>query len=345
MTNLLSIADLSQATGLEESLLRFYESEYPDELPQKVLQGDTLAFRAEAIESFKKIHARHLAGKDHERPQADVHYARVIAVTSGKGGVGKTNITLNLAIELQRLGKMCVILDADMGMANVHLLAGIFPDRDIMDILSSGAKISDLIQEGPEGIGIIPGGGGIAALADASRHDRIKVINALQEIEKAADIILVDTGAGMAANVRDFLGAADEILFVLTSDITSLADAYGLLKVLHKEKNIIGRKLWSVVNMVDTLKEAADVANRFTTCARQFLGLEVQNIGYLMKDSTVGGATVRRMPYSIFRPEARISKNTRMLAGRLMQQEMPDIQLGSAFGRYMRMIQSGDAST
>ena len=336
----LSIEELSRETGLEESSIRYYESEYGAQLPEKLLRGGSLFFTPEAVKIFLDIHARHSVGDIQDLPSKSTNrYARVIAVTSGKGGVGKTNIALNLAIELQRLGKMSLVLDADMGMANVHLLAGVTPERDIMSVLTSGASISEIIQEGPEGIGIIPGGGGIAKLADSTKHERSQILKALEDVERAAEVILLDTGAGMSSAVRDFLVSADDVLFVLTPDITSLADAYGLLKVLHSERSLEGRSVCSVVNMVHSLKEAADVAQRFAGCARQFLGLEVTNVGYIMKDATVGAASFRRTPYSVFRPMARVSINTRNVAKALLQGEQPDIRLSSSFGRYLKLIQ------
>ena len=335
----LSIEEIVRQTGLEESLIRFYESEYPSDLPQKVFRGGGLSFDPGAVESFKRIHALHngIAGSA-AALAAPEHYARVIAITSGKGGVGKTNLALNLSIELQRFGKRCVLLDADMGMANVHLLAGIAPRHDIRELVTADRSILELIQEGPEGIGVIPGGGGILTLADSTRYDRMKIVRALKEVELQAEIILVDTGAGMAASVRDFLVAADEVVFVLTPDITSLADAYGLLKGLHHDRKFTARPLYSVVNMAQTVQQAADVAVRFTACAKQFLGREVKSIGYLLKDATVGAATVRRTPYSVFRPQARVSINTRNIATRLLQDERSEMRVSSAFGRYLNLI-------
>lgn len=344
MSQLLSIEDISRKTGLEESLLRFYESEYPDDIPKKILRGNALSFDPKAIESFEKIHAFHTS-----KPQGravsikKAKYGRVIAVTSGKGGVGKTNVALNLAIEMQRFNKTCVLLDADMGMANVHLLAGLDPKHDILEIISSNKDVSELILEGPEGIGVIPGGGGILALADSSHYDRMKIVQALKEVEKETDILLVDTGAGMGNSVRDFLVSADEVIFVLTPDITSLADAYGLLKALHNEKSFSDRPIYTVVNMAQTLKHAAQVALRFSSCAQQFLGREVKNLGYILKDSTVGAATARRTPYSVFRPQARASINTRNLAISLLRDENPELRISSAFSRYMNMIHGHQA--
>jgi len=341
MNELLSIEEISRRTGLEESLLRFYESEYPEALPEKILHGDHFVFAAGALDAFRRIHAAHNK-KPHSTEIAETassNFARVIAVTSGKGGVGKTNIALNLAIELQRLQKMCVVLDADMGLANVHLLAGLAPKYDIMDVVNGVCRLADIIMEGPEGIGLIPGGSGTLALADAGRGERLKIVGALQDIERHADIVLVDTGAGMGTAVRDFLASADELLFVLTPDITSLADAYGLLKALHGE-NLDKRPIYSIVNMVETLKQAVDIAQRFSLCARQFLGRSVENIGYLLRDASVAAATVRRRPYTVFNPNSRISKNTRNVAISLLKNEQPELRLGSAFGRYMNLLRA-----
>jgi len=341
MNELLSIEEISRRTGLEESLLRFYESEYPQSLPEKILQGDHFVFASGALDAFLRIHAEHNK-KPHSPAAAKAaspSFARVIAVTSGKGGVGKTNITLNLAIELQRLQKMCVVLDADMGLANVHLLAGLAPKYDILDVVNGACSLTDIIMEGPEGIGLIPGGSGTLALADAGRNERQKIVGALQEIERHADLLLVDTGAGIGAAVRDFLASADELLFVLTPDITSLADAYGLLKALHGE-NLAKRPIYTVVNMVETLKQAVDIAQRFSLCAQQFLGRSVENIGYLLRDASVAAATVRRTPYTVFNPNSRISKNTRNVAIGLLRNEQPELRLGSAFGRYMNLLRA-----
>jgi flagellar biosynthesis protein FlhG len=336
MSQLLSIDDLVRETSLEESLLRFYESEYPQELPAKVLRGDVLLFPAEALAAFRKIHALHNGGV----PAPAASYARVIAVTSGKGGVGKSNLALNLAIELQRLGKTCLVLDADLGLANIHLLAGLEPTTGIREIIAADRPLAESIMAGPEGIGIIAGGSGVLELADSNRPQRLRIIKALEEVEKQAEIIIVDTAAGMGPAVRDFLLAADELLFVLTPDITSMADAYGLLKVLHQTGDHLppSRPVYAVINMAETLKQAAVTASRFASCARQFLGREVENIGYLLRDSTVGAATAQRIPYTIFRPQARVSLNTRNVAAALLREKMPHLRTTSAFGRYQKMI-------
>ena len=332
---LLTIEALVARTGLEESQIRFYESEYGPHLPDKVLRGDAMFFTEPAVEVFLKIHGQHaaspLAGEQAER------YARVIAVTSGKGGVGKSNVALNLAVAFQRLGKMSLVLDADLGMANIHLLAGIQPAYSLKDLLRTDLEISELITQGPEGIGIVAGGSGVIALADSTAAQRAPLLGALERMERHAEIIMVDTAAGMGAGVRDFLMAADEVLFVLTPDLTSLADAYGLLKALHAKE--FDRPLYLVVNMASSMKQAADVAIRFSNCARQFLGVEVDNIGYILRDATVSAATVRRSPYLVFDPQAKVSRNTFAIAKALLKAGNEEIRLHSAFKRYRKMIQ------
>lgn len=343
MTGHLTIETLVARTGLEESQIRFYESEYGERLPEKVLRGDTLFFSPAAVAALQQVHSRHLAlaGGDEAVSDDDGGYARVIAVTSGKGGVGKTNVALNLAIAFQRLGKMALVLDADLGMANIHLLAGIQPAYSLKDLLRAELAISDLITQGPEGIGIVAGGSGVIALADSTPAQRRELLLALERMERHAEVIMVDTAAGMGAGVRDFLLAADEVIFVLTPDLTSLADAYGLLKALHARE--FDRPLYSVVNMAASLKQAAEVAIRFSNCARQFLGVTVDNIGYILRDATVGAATVRRTPYLVFDPKAKVSRNTTAIANALLRGRGSDdtVRLHSAFKRYLNLIRDG----
>lgn len=336
MDQLFTIQDIATETGLEESLLRFYESEYPDRLPEKIVKGGSLFFEARAVDLFRKIHVQH-AQESAGVAVGTARFARVIAVTSGKGGVGKTNIALNLAIEFKRQGKMSLVLDADMGMANIHLLTGLPPGIGLSELAAGRKTISEVVVAGPEGIGIIPGVGGVLGMADCGREERLRIAGALSRLEEETDIILIDTAAGMASGVRDFLKSADELLFVLTPDITSLADAYGLLKALHQE-GLPNRPLYCVVNMAQNVLQAADVARRFISCSRQFLGRTVESVGYLLKDATVSAALVRRTPYTIFNPQARVSRNTANLATALLKKEQPDIQLSSAFGRFQTLV-------
>ncbi|MEW6218084.1 MAG: AAA family ATPase [Thermodesulfobacteriota bacterium] len=335
MAPLLTIADLARQTGLEEAELRFYESEHSGELPAKVLVGGRLLFVPEAVAAFKAIHARHAGAAAVALPQPRV--ARVLAVTSGKGGVGKTSLALNLAVEWQRQGRMTVLLDADMGMANVHLLCGLRPERSLADVLAGRCGLAEIIAEGPEGIGVVAGGTGVLALADSSRPERFALLRELDTLARQADAIIIDTGAGMGRQVRDFLFACDQLLFVLTPEVTSLADAYGLLKALHQE-GLGGGKVFSVVNMADSLRQAAEAASRFAACAGRFLDRQVTSCGYVLRDASVSLAVAERVPFTLLRPQTRAAVNARQVALALLQQEDGSVRLHSSFARYHRLL-------
>jgi flagellar biosynthesis protein FlhG len=221
-------------------------------------------------------------------------------------------------------------------MANIHLLAGIQPGKSLTDLIKAPLPISDLISEGPAGVGIVTGGSGVIALADSTAAQRRQMLAALEVMEKNARMIIVDTAAGMGAGVRDFLKAADEIILVLTQDLTSLADAYGLLKALRQEG--CAKPVYSVINMAASLQQAAAVARRFADCADRFLHSEVINIGYIMRDSAVGAATASRTPLNVFAPQSRAAKNIHNIAAALLRREDEKIAKSSAFQRYMKLL-------
>ena len=163
--------------------------------------------------------------------------ARVITVSSGKGGVGKSNTAVNLAVCLRRMGKRVIIFDADFGLANVEVMFGAVPKYNLSDLIYRGKKIQDIITEGPMEIGFISGGSGITGVNNLSRDQIAFLIHNLKELDQLADIILIDTGAGIPDSVLEFVVASPEILMILTSDPSSLTDSYSLLKALHRNPN------------------------------------------------------------------------------------------------------------
>ena len=158
--------------------------------------------------------------------------ARVIAVTSGKGGVGKSSVSVNLAIQFARMGKSVVILDADFGLANVEVMFGVIPKYNLSDLLYNGRELKEIICEGPEGIQFISGGSGIANLANFDKEQVKRLINKMTELEKIADIVIIDTGAGINPSVMEFLISSPETILVTTPEPTSVTDSYALLKSL-----------------------------------------------------------------------------------------------------------------
>ena len=158
--------------------------------------------------------------------------ARVIAVTSGKGGVGKSSTSINLAIQLRKLGQRVIILDADFGLANIEIMFGIMPKNNLSDVIYQGKSISEIITWGPMEVGFISGGSGIAELSNLSRNYLVSIIRNLSELDSIADIIIVDTGAGISDAVLEFLIASGEILLVTTPEPTSITDSYSLMKAI-----------------------------------------------------------------------------------------------------------------
>ena len=167
--------------------------------------------------------------------------ARVIAVTSGKGGVGKSSVSVNLAIQFARMGKSVVILDADLGLANVEVMFGVIPKYNLSDLLYNGRELKEIICEGPEGIQFISGGSGIANLANFDKEQVKRLINKMTELEKIADIVIIDTGAGINPSVMEFLISSPETILVTTPEPTSVTDSYALLKALSMTEGFQGK--------------------------------------------------------------------------------------------------------
>ena len=158
------------------------------------------------------------------------HLARVITVTSGKGGVGKSNISLNLAIQLSKLGKKVVIFDADFGLANIEVMLGIRPGYNLSDVIFKGKNVNEIITSGPGNIGFVSGGSGVNELINLNSDQIHLLVNVLYELDNIADIIIIDTGAGISENVMEMILSSSEILLVTTPEPASITDAYALLK-------------------------------------------------------------------------------------------------------------------
>ena len=173
--------------------------------------------------------AENLRNMIRKQNQNNIKNARVIAITSGKGGVGKSNLSVNLALELTRMGKKVIILDADFGLANVEVMFGVIPEYNLSDLMFKGKEIKDIITEGPEGVGFISGGSGIANLINLDQEQVKRLVGKMTDLEELADVIIIDTGAGIAPSVMEFLLASPETIIVTTPEPTSVTDSYALL--------------------------------------------------------------------------------------------------------------------
>lgn len=252
---------------------------------------------------------RELASRE-KRTQSKI---RVIAVTSGKGGVGKTNFTVNLALALADYGQRIIILDGDLGLANVDIAFGLTARYTIEHLLSGEKSIEQILLTGPRGIGIIPGGSGVQELANLERDKLTNVLSNLGRLEKMADILIIDTGAGLGHAVMNFLRAADDIILVTTPEPTSLTDAYGLLKTLRKEAGEVPIHL--VINRVKTEADARTTFKRLETAVCKFLNGSIDFIGYIYDDPLVGRAVMQQEPLGISYPESSAYRCIQWIAG------------------------------
>jgi len=240
---------------------------------------------------------------------------RVIAVTSGKGGVGKTNFTVNLAVALSEYGQRIIILDGDLGLANVDIAFGLTARYTIEHLLSGEKTIEEILLRGPQGIGIIPGGSGVQELANVERDKLTNVLTNLGRLEKMADILIIDTGAGLGHTVINFLQAADDIILVTTPEPTALIDAYGLLKTLRKEAGEV--PIHVVVNRVRSEAEAQATFKRLETAVLKFLDGSLNFMGWVYDDPLVGRSVMMQEPLGISFPESSAYRCIQWIAGKV----------------------------
>jgi flagellar biosynthesis protein FlhG len=239
--------------------------------------------------------------------------SRVIAVTSGKGGVGKSNISVNFALALANLGKNVLLFDADMGLANVDVMLGIIPKYTLVNVLNGQKKLSEVIVEGPGGIRLIASGsGGVKELADLNETQRDKFLEALLSLQHQSDVILIDTGAGLHRNVMAFVLAAEEVVIVTTPEPTALMDAYGMIKILYREKK--NPVINVIVNMAGNQAEADEAGNKLVVLSKRFLNLEIAYLGYVPRDPLMIKAVKEQKPVILSAPMSPAATSIRKLA-------------------------------
>jgi flagellar biosynthesis protein FlhG len=262
--------------------------------------------------------------------------ASVIAITSGKGGVGKSNIAVNLAIRLSSAGKDVVLLDADLGLANADVLCNINLSANVSHIISRRKELSEVMVDAPGGFRLIGGASGLARMADLTDLERQRVISTLGELEQQVDMILIDTGAGISANVLAFTRAADHVLVVTTPEPTAITDAYAVIKVISRDA--AERRISLLVNQVCSPSEARSVYERISKVARQFLRVGVLDAGYVLDDEHVPQAVRRRSPFMLSSPRCPASQCIAQLAMRLEQGVAARIDTGGFFNRMSRWL-------
>lgn len=268
--------------------------------------------------------------------------AKVIAVTSGKGGVGKSSLTVNLAVQLSRLGKRVLIFDADFGLANIEIMLGIRPKYTLADLMYRGKTVRDIVTDGPEDIGFISGGSGIHELANLTREQVFSLIRKLDDLDRVADVIIVDTGAGVNDTVLDFVAASEEILLVATPEPTSITDAYALMKLLNRKAAYQPNQtvVKMVANQVREEWEAAELFEKLGVVARKFLDIEVEFLGTVPYDRNMQQAVMRQAPISISHPSADCAKALKRIALSLddrMVEKEKHVGIAKLFSSVIRM--------
>jgi flagellar biosynthesis protein FlhG len=246
---------------------------------------------------------------------------RVMAVTSGKGGVGKTMLTANLAVLAAKRGKRVLVIDADLGLANVEIVFGVKPKRHMGDLLSPDVSPEDVLIEVRPGIHILPAASGIQQLTQLGEEEKIRLISALDGLAERFDLVLIDSGAGIGDNVLFFVGVAQEIVLVVTPEPTSLVDAYAAVKVLSQQMGL--KDFGVVVNSVVDEIAARDVFQKLGALADRFLSVRIRHLGYVTRDENVHRAVMAQKPITDLFAQAPASRALSLVADRLFSMAPP----------------------
>ncbi|WHH58954.1 MinD/ParA family protein [Petroclostridium sp. X23] len=261
---------------------------------------------------------------------------RVLTITSGKGGVGKTNISVNLALNLSQLGYRVIILDADFGLANIDILFGVSPNYTLLDVVNDSKTIFDIITEGPMNVKFISGGSGLEEMVHLEKQQLGALIEKIESLDQIADIVIIDTGAGISDNVISFTLASDEIILVTTPEPTSIMDAYALIKtVSNKDKE---KDIQLIVNRAESEKEAMMTMKKLSFASENFLGMKLQHLGYLLYDINVVKAIKQQEPFMISYPKSNASKQIYEIACKLMQTDSSKLRKSTGIKAFFRRL-------
>ena len=240
---------------------------------------------------------------------------RILAVASGKGGVGKTNLCVNLSIDLANKGRKVLLMDADLGLSNVNVVMGVLPEFNLYHVLKGEKQLADIVFETKFGVDIIAGANGFSELADLTSEERFKFIEQLDFLEKYDEVIL-DTGAGISKNVTTFLHAADKVIIITTPEPTSMTDAYGIIKTLITEDRHINLQL--VINRCESANEGRKISDRIIHITKQYLEEEITSLGIIYHDKIVSQAVFKKKPFIVLDPDAKSSISISSIGSKLL---------------------------
>ncbi len=243
---------------------------------------------------------RKISGKTKRRGK--IEKMKTIAITSGKGGVGKTNVVVNLALSLIKKGKRISILDADFGLANIDILLGLSPEKNIAHLIKGESTLEEIMVNGPMGVKIIPASSGIQELTKLSDYEEGKLFTELSKVEKISDILLIDTAAGISDVVVNFLVSSEYVIVVVSSEPTSIVDSYAVIKVLTKYDQ--GKRVLILVNGVKSEEEAEFVFLQLSNATERFLAKKIELLGYILYDEKVKEAVMKQKPLIQLYPQS-----------------------------------------
>lgn len=268
--------------------------------------------------------------------QMEPRDARIITVSSGKGGVGKTNFTVNLGIKLSSMGHKVTIVDADLGLANIDVILGLVPKYTLTHVVKDDMGIDEIIMEGPGGVNIVSGGSGVMELVNMEHEQLDALISSFEYMNNDSDFILIDTGAGLSQSVISFIQAADEVILVITPDPTSITDAYAVIKNIAESD----KQIKVVINRIDTNKEGYDVFHKINSATQKFLNVEVESLGFIYEDLNVKRAVRQQTPFILNYPNCLASKGISVIANNLVNNSCY-VNNVNGFNRFINRLFTG----
>ncbi|RNF38741.1 MinD/ParA family protein [Planococcus salinus] len=256
-----------------------------------------------------------------KKPKEERRQTRVIAVTSGKGGVGKSNFALNFALSLVQQNKKVLIFDVDLGFANIDVLLGRVPKESIATMIEKDLTVREIIEEGPDGLSFISGGTGFSEMLELDEAKLDKFLKELSTLQGTVDYIILDTGAGLSYENLRFILAADDVILVTTPEPTSITDAYSVVKMIHVKDPNVHVKL--MVNQCTSEKEGRETAENFRKVTEQFLDMQVETLGFIPTDSNVTNAVKKQTPFLLAYPNSQASRAVQEVASEFLELPVP----------------------
>lgn len=266
---------------------------------------------------------------------------QVIAVTGGKGGVGKSNVSINLSINLAEMGRRVMLLDADLGLANIDVLLGISSKRNIADVISGECSLRDILVDGPKGIKVIPASSGTQKMVSLNQQEHAGLIHAFSELSHDLDVLIIDTAAGISDGVVSFLRASQEIIVVVCDEPTSITDSYALIKLMNRDYGIYRFRV--LANMVKTQEEGRHLYSKLTHVTERFLDVALQYVGCIPFDEAVKKAVQRQRAVSDVYPRSKAALAYRALAQKADSWPLPSSPRGHLEFFVERLVQSASS--